>query len=200
MGRYLCNGIVTKFSIEKRNSWSSDKNFNIEKELKSILKDLDQTIDTSLYELCEKNDDCIVYSLKPEIYNNHIHELIQEISPLTFPNVDYFSDFEEKLKEKKLDLNNPEWVKQFPLQYTVDKKQKDNTMSEFILTNQFCCTLHNEKVRNNVEISGNTLLLWIDYNKYVGEDETVMLDIMNHMKTKYYSTKLSGALVYCVPW
>lgn len=100
MGRYLATGVMTKFHIMKKNSWYVDHNFDLDSEIENILKDISSIIDPSMYKLVEKSEDCYDFALKPEIFNNNIHELIGEISHLTYPNVNYFWNLEEKLKKK----------------------------------------------------------------------------------------------------
>lgn len=57
---------------------------------------MNEVIDISLYNLADKSEECYEFSLKLDIFNNNIHELIKEISPLTYPNTNYFAYFLHK--------------------------------------------------------------------------------------------------------
>lgn len=204
MGRRLATGVMTRFEITKKNDWGSDSNFVLSSELENILKDISHIIDPSIYELVEKHEDCYDFALKTEIFNNNIHELIGEISSLTCPNVDCFWNLEEELKEKNIDINSKEFMGSYPLSVKVDEKGKyfieTNTekIEEDYPFHPFYWIIDSDRLYKNIEINAAIILLWIDENKYCGEDETNMLSIINNMKARYYSSPLSKALVYYI--
>lgn len=200
MGRYLATGIMTRFSIIGRKRMFYDKDFKLEKEIDNILNDINKIIDPSLYKLTNKDDECYEFSLKPDIFDNNIHELIREISPLTYPNVDFFADF----YNEKENLNNNDFIKNYPFACKVNSKGEycieinGEEIKEDYPFYPLYWIINDERLFYNVEIRAATILLWIDQDKYDGEDETEMLRIINNMKTKYYNSVLSKALIYYI--
>jgi hypothetical protein len=41
-------------------------------------------------------------------------------------------------------------------------------------------------------------MLWMDANKFDGEDESPMLKVLNSMKSSYYKNPLSKSLIYFI--
>ncbi len=198
MGRHLVNGVLTRFKIKKNNNYYS--NFDLQKELYNVLKDMGRIIDVSLYELTTKGSDYYEFSLKPNIFDNNIHDLIREISPLTFPNVNYFAYSRNKFG----DINNKSFIDNFPFKCKINSNGKyyieinDNKIDETQCFMPMHWILSNYEIRENVKINACIILLWIDEDKYDGEDETNILRLINNMKTKYYNSELSKALIYHV--
>lgn len=58
MGRYLALGLATRIKIDKDNRRSYSEDIKISKEKDKILKDMNDIIDTSKYEITYKKD-CI---------------------------------------------------------------------------------------------------------------------------------------------
>lgn len=205
MGRYLENGIMTKFYVIKKECWYSNKNFSIEKEMKRILEDLDKVIDTSLYELTSKEEERYEFSLKLEVFNKNIHSLIGELSSLTYPNTGMFYNLESIMKTKKIDLKSKDFNENYPLTCILNKDGNciiEGTDEDEIIESGLFFPLYwmvnDDYLRDNIKIRVIRIPLWMDFNKYDGEDSTQMLRIMNHMKLKYYNNELAKALIYYV--
>lgn len=205
MGRNLANGIMSKFYVIKKERWYSDKNFSIEKEFKAILEDLDKVIDTSLYELTSKEEDCYEFSLKLDVFNKNIHSFIGELSSLTYPNTNMFYNLKSIMKTKKIDFKSKDFKEAYPLACILNKDGnyiiEGNDEDEIIESGLFFplyWMVNDGHLSDNIEIRVRVIPLWIDFSKYDGEDSTEMLRIMNHMKLKYYNNELAKALIYFV--
>ncbi len=202
MGRFLANGVMTRFEIAKKDTSYSDEKFNLEKEMNNILKEINKTIDTSLYEITSKSKGHWIFSLKPEIFNKNIHDLIRELCPLTCPNVNSFIYIYREIKEKKIDIQSKKFEENYPINCKVDSegnyyvKVNEEEQAENFTTLYWI--LNDRRLFYNVKIGSTVILLWSDEDKYIGEDETWMLKIINNMKTKYYNSLLSKALIYLV--
>ncbi len=200
MGRYLANGVLTQFSVKRVKRSFYDENYNLEKELDNVLKEMNKMIDTSNYELTAKEKDYYVFSLKSTFFEENIHELIKETSKMTLPNVNdfYTNGFNEKLVESE------NFAKQFPFKAKIDKngeysiKMRDEEIRLDFPFDPFYWMIREDILLRNIMVRGETLLLWCDDSKYVGEDETAMLEIINTMKRKYYKSKLSKSLIYYI--
>lgn len=199
MGRNLSNGIITKIIIKKdRNSWMASKNFSLEKRIDDILQDVNKMVDISLYELTDKTENAYEFSLKPEIIDNGMHELIKEMRLLTCPNVNCFSDFETD----EIDVYDDDFKDNYSFKCVVDQDKNyyieangERTREEYsYFPAQWL--LDNDEFLRNVNIYVYYIPMWIDISKYCGEDESTMLRVINGMKTKYYKTELSKAFVY----
>ncbi len=204
MGRYLAAGIMTRFDVRKKKGWFSDKKFNLEKEIDNVLKDINNIIDSSMYDLVEKKENRYDFALKPELFNKNIHELIREIKPLTNPNLTWISDIIKELEENGKTIYDKEFIEKYPIQVNISKNGEysieinNEVIEEDYPFYPMYCLINDKDLFNNVEIHIAIILLWIDYSKYDSEDETEMLRIINNMKAKYYSSPLSKSLIYYI--
>ncbi len=202
MGRYFANGLLTTLIIKKNKSGFIDRNFDLKKELDNILKDISSVIDVSLYEIIEENEEKCILSLKTSVVNDNIHELLQELFPLTRPNTYGFCDL-KRTSDKEMIMNYS-----IKAERRLDKFSKKDEIYTIIVgsaenTEDFhyfplYWLISDKRIYNNTTIYGATILLWIDCNKYCGEDEYNMLRVINELKTKYYQSKLSKALIYYI--
>lgn len=204
MGRHLANGVMTRFEIAKKNSWYSDKGFNLEQEIDNVLKDISDIIEPSMYKLVKKEEDCYSFALKEAIFNKNIHELIREIIPLTYPNVLYLHNILSELKEKNIDIDSNEFIENYPFEAKINDngayfiEMNGKVLEENNLFYPLDWLIKEKRLFKNVEIYASVTVLWIDEDKYDGEDETNMLRVINNMKVKYYNTPLSKAFIYYV--
>lgn len=80
MGRNLALGVATTIWIsKKKNYWTND--FDLFKNEEKIKEELKNLIDISAYNF-KKEEDKFVLTMKPEYFNNNIHDLIKELYPV----------------------------------------------------------------------------------------------------------------------
>lgn len=196
MGRYLASGVLTGFQIV--NAGYSKEEFK--KKRSNVLKDMSRIIDTTFYKLAGESDEHFSYCLEPKVFDDNIHDLLRELSDLTFPNVNYFCYFEDEVG----DINDKSFIDRYPFRCKVESNGEyyiqinDNKINEKSCVMPLYWMLKDRELRRNIEIYGWVILIWSDEDKYIGEDETNMLRLINNMKTKYYNSKLSKSLIYYV--
>lgn len=195
MARYLCNGILTGFQINK--DLSRGGKINVKEELENILNELSDVIDLSLYNLVDENEDSLLYAIKREVVDEKIYELIEEIDDLTPVNCYPFAEIAmigNNAKEKfplKCEVDEYDEKGLYYINFYGDKIKEEETEPLY-------WTLSDDRLRSGVSVYGWAIKLWHDHSKFGCEDETFMLMTMNNMKSKYYKSKLSGALIYYV--
>jgi len=193
MGRVLASGLLSSIFIRKRSSMYSV--IDLKKEFKNVLKEMDKIIDTSKYDIIEKENAFIMY-LKPDFVNENIHDLLKEMDVLTpihlyYDGEDLEVDVNDKDFKKKVKLNCKVHDYDYSIIYEDEEIITENRI--FYPLDFF---LYSSSLIQDIEIKGAILTLWSDFNKYDGEDETMMLEIINTMKTTYYHTELSKVLIY----
>jgi hypothetical protein len=207
MGRYLANGIPTTISVVLERGYEVEKN-----DLTEIKKDLSKYVDLSMYELV-KYDNGYEFELKKEVFNKHIHELIKELEPLTSCrsyfmfnlldkyDINVLSD-EFNKDNYKIELSkygdNPEYEKENYIRenaYYI-RCQKGHISEASSYPYQFWAL--SSEIRKKYYVDMSFIMLWMDYNKYNGEDETPMLKVLNSMKSSYYKNPLSKSLIYFI--
>lgn len=202
MGRYLAVGIVTSIVMKKKNGWESSEKFNVFENKDDILKDLNNMIDTSKYE-CIYENDYIALQLKPEHFNDNIHELIKELYPMINCESCILSNCEKKVKILSNEFNK----KDFPLTISNKKINEENIIyciqSDYgEKLNYFASPeyylFENQDYKKNIEMDLYFINLWQDFNKYDGEDETKMLEIINKMSRFYYKNPLSKNMLFYI--
>lgn len=205
MGRYLANGIPTKICVFLRKNQVTLKD-----DLNEIKIDLSKYVDLSMYETIVY-DDAFEFKLKKEIFNKNIHELIKEIDPITpcdsylFCNLFYNQKIDvlsDEFNKIKIELNKYGDDLEFENQNYITEdeyyiKSKDSYIKEANSFPYQFWVLDND-VRKRYYVNMDFIMLWLDYDKYDGEDETQMLRILNNMKTSYYKSVLSKSLVYFI--
>ena len=88
----MSGGILTRISICKTNSWNSNSDFDLKKEINGILDDIGNFVDISKYELKESVDGYDL-NLKVDYINKNIYALLIEMSQISkifhFVDMDY---------------------------------------------------------------------------------------------------------------
>lgn len=199
MGRSLTCGILTRFSIGRYND-----DIKLKDEIEKIKKDMSTIIDLSLYNLEEQDEDKYVYSIKPEIVDNGIHELIKEMEKTTFPNMCGLYKSESEIKNMDVKTFKEKYSFKLKVKHT-NSYDDGNYYIEFqeeeLEERQwrpFNWMLRKYDKRRDVGILGDVISLWYNVDKVYGENDYYIIKIINNLKTKYYKSKLSGALVYGV--
>ena len=196
MGRYISSGILTEISIKKRkDSWYTDSNFDIKKQIDEILNDINKIIDTSKYDIIEKSDEFIL-KLDTDFINKNIYDLLVEMN-----NINHRINFINAIIEDKVDCIDSEFKKKHPITCTFNGdnyiiKCGDMVRYDEIPFSPFYWLLSNKKLFYNVEIYGSMIPIWIDYQKISSDDETFLLMVLNKMKTKYFKSELSKCVIF----
>lgn len=216
MGRQLANGIATKFVVVKRKDYI---NFDFKKEQDKILNHLNQYIDISSYDI-ETCDDGLVFSIKKDFFNKHIHELLKEIEPLTSSDIYFlFNLYDEKYRN--IDINSDNFNNEnYPLELKFcdenyqfkDNYQKQRLENKFFIenddnmiieedvfiTSNYWPFVENKELLDKLKIYTSVIMLWIDWSKIDMESETHLLLILNTLKNKYYKNPLARDLIYFI--
>lgn len=186
--RYFSNGILTSFVIKRENSYW-ENNYNLKEHLDEIRQDIDQKIDISAYEITVVEDDFIEFVMKPSFFEDNIYDLLKEMDSLTQP---YF------FKHIHYDKNNFKIACGFDEESLFVVKFNDKEIKEERLYFSLCWLINSKTLYRNIEVFGFVITLWMDINKYIGEDETALLNIINTFKNRYYKTKLGACLIYYI--
>lgn len=80
MARFLSNGILTSISIQSKKRGIE---YDIVGNKDKILEELNKFIDTSKYKVHVREDNRLFLEVKEDFCNEHLHELMKEISPVT---------------------------------------------------------------------------------------------------------------------
>ena len=62
----------------------------------------------------------------------------------------------------------------------------------------FALLLEKDLHYSGFKISIDFIITWIDFSKYLGEDESGMLDILNKMKKNYFKNPLGKDLMFYI--
>lgn len=198
MGRYLANGIPTRISVFLKKGKKIDEN-----DLIKIKNDLLNYVDLSMYELNEYEDG-YAFHLKTEVFNKNIYELIKEINELT-PCYSYFifnlfddCDINVLSDEFNKDNYKIELIKSSNnLEYFVQNTNSNNSIGE-TLSYPYQFWVLTSEIEDKYYVDMKFIMLWTDFSKFNGEDETEMLRILNNMKSSYYKNPLSKSLIYFI--
>ena len=210
MGQSLALGITTKIVIRKKKGYETE-------DINYALKDLKKIINIDDYKVKEKDEEGIRLILKEEIFDNNIHDFLKEIEPLTSGKSMFLFNLIDE--DRNIELNKDFSKENYPIKlkwYDKNDKYKneheknelcgecaaiykDNRlMQEYMPFFNFAWLSTDYKVRSEFEIDLEFIPVWINGFKIISEDETMMLRIMNNLKTKYYQTKLSKDMIYYI--
>lgn len=216
MGRYLALGIATTIYVEKnKNSLYSSKNFNLNKNKNKIINEMNKFLDMSKYH-CVENVDSLYFRMGRKHFNDNIYALLKELKPIINCDRMFFGEFfgynkemtiEEVIKQKykiKLDIYDETY-------HFDNEHQKENLLNEFYIecngetTNERyspfeapACWLFDGELSDRVRVSFGYMLIWCDWNKYVGEDETPMLKLLNTFSRNYFHNPLSKNILFYI--
>ncbi len=188
MGRFLSAGIPAKITI-------CDTVENIDKQgLNKLIKEIKKYVKLNHYETTVY-DNGYTFKLDTDFFNNNIHEAIKSFYKKTefYPRhiLDWLSDEPIKL-DKNFNQNN------YPITLTYDYEKKYKGTEGLILQNEFLgferqfppeyWIIYDAELpryyNHNYKIEIEYITIWSDLDKYVGEDESNMLRLLNKFKTK----------------
>lgn len=214
MGRYVALGIACEIQFRKSIYTKPEEFALIRKDLKN---NIEKYINANDYYITEE-DDSIYYRIKEEVINNNIHNLLKEIEQLFDMN-----DFEYHISEGKHDIkvSDENFNKDnYPLEFKLldenykyegeyDKKTNCNTY-RFVtphckIETDFPFFRENDWMLYGKgdlfdDTSGDVgyLNIWRDIDKIDGEDETMIIYILNTLLMKYFQNPLAKDLQFYI--
>lgn len=204
MGRRLANGIPVKIEVY------SEENV-LKEDIEVIKKHLSKYFNLNSYEF-KKNKDIFIFTLKKNVLFDNIYDCIKELNELTMFCRDDFFKLSDKLDEKYKNDDCFRVIHYHPEVFTKDNYllnieyedgifKCDNHKENYNITDEqywlyWDCDLLGEY--NKYRIDLDIVRLGIDINKYVGEDETYMLHIINSFKNSYYKNELSKNNIFFI--
>lgn len=189
----MSGGILTRISICKSNSWRSNKDFDLKKEINGIIDDIGNFVDISKYDVLEC-DDGYELNLNVEFINDNIYDLLVEMNKINdrinFVSLDY-----------DVSSINNEFIKEHPITCFVERDiyhldYDGYKKNDFQIYRPLYWILSNREYFHNVEVYGSIIPIWYDVDKFFHEDESFILIMMNTMKTKYFKSDLSKCLIF----
>lgn len=204
MGQFLACGIAVQFQVI-RNSKTEDKDIN---DLTDIKKHLGKYFSIDNYEVDDKKySDCFLFTIKKDYLEKNIHNVIRELSDL------YYLYIDDVFAERgtKIDLKSENFCQEkYPLKLKyVDEYGKENlrVVGDFNYLNDMESFYDPTWLYRHSDLFGFDekykirivpAAIWIDYDKYSGEDETNMLLALNLMKNSYFKAPLSENLFFYI--
>lgn len=197
MGTFLGLGLVTTILLKrKRGIWQPNE-FDFVKNEKKVKEQLSKLIDVTKYNV-EVHEDCMVFEAKIECFNDNIHDLVKDLDPLIGCNrvFDKRPVFDDNFNQDNC-----------PLLLTKEKRYSDreryysswDSREDFSFGEEPEWWLFDDKeFKEKISVQMGYVPLWSDFNKYVGEDPTWMLKIMNKMSRKYFSSSLSRNIFFAI--
>ena len=195
MGRYIANGILTEISIKRRKDY-----WNIGKDLSDIKDDvvssLSEILDLDMYDI-EMTNSYINLSLKKELFNDNIHDLVKKTNKITLCNSLLYELYGDDYN--KIDLDKTEFSKENIIielrtmrkdHYHIEKGEtylyckKEIELDYPFMPYYLWCLTKNE-INSDLEVQTSFVKLYSQYDKYEGEDECPMLYLLNHFSRNY---------------
>lgn len=215
MGRYLANGVVVNLQIVKR---ENGRDLDISKQKDKIILQLSKFLNMENYSL-EEYDNGYEFTLKKDFFDNHIHELIREINPITdCRECLFYSSNGKNYKDIKVDENFNK--KNYPIELCLyddsynyqSDWQKDKMMGNFYmkieneevnLTEPFFPSnvwliADNRELFDNFKVYISFAMLWSTIDKVSFEDDSTLLFILNHFARKTLTSPLSKNLLFFI--
>ena len=185
MGRYMEMGVASQIRIIKNDSCKSTP-IELEKKLRKDLKGFINTNDykSTLY----KNG--VVFTLKEDVFNNNIHDLISKLSKNMYLNIlDYeLENNMDVFESKEFNQEN------HPLTIKMDEedrptffyKDEEIGSSGSIDWHDNYWLLSNSDISSrDVTITFDTLSLWYSYDKIFSENDVLFDRFFNNIKQDF---------------
>lgn len=205
MGRNFTNGIPARISV-----YSNHDQVNTE-DIEIIKKHLSRYFNFDTYNM-EEYEDKFVFTLKNDSFYNNIYECIREITKLTrFFQWNFFnetSNLSDEYKGKNFskvfrdhsELLTPENYS-LNIEYDNGVFKLDGRKYDYSFVDEqywlyWDCDLlgYYGKYRIDLDI----IDLGFDANKYVGEDESYLLYVVNNLKNANYKNELSKNNIFYI--
>ena len=195
MGRYMEMGVASQIRIIKKDDCELTPT-ELEKNLR---KDLKRFINTDDYE-SEIYQNGVVFTLKEDVFNNNIHDLISKLSKKMYLSIlDYeLEDNTKVFQSKEFNQEN------HPLTLKMDDdgkptffyKDEEIGRSSSIdwHDNYWLVSYSPDKSTRKVTITFDVLSLWYSYDKIFSEDDVFFSRFFNNIKTDF-GTKLGKDVI-----
>ena len=202
---YISCGILTTLIIEREDFCNTDflrpridYTKDIRKQKNKILSELNKTIDISMYNI-RYNRDCIELSIKPDIFNDNIYDLLNELSPIfdiksylvrdriDYYTLDYFNINDFPIILKKYELGR--FKDSFYIQTKDDEYKEVKAYSDFT-----SFLIPNEDIKN-IKMQARLIMIWMD-NSETAEYLFRTFKLLNHFCRNYYKNNLVKSLMF----
>lgn len=216
MGRNLALGIPTRIRVCKRKKYV-DKDYKVLDNKDKFLNKLNNMVNINDYDIfIDEDDDSINLSIKEDFVNKNIHKCVIEIIDTTGirglvdPNLnDRYKlnlnkynqkdfpmklQYNEEIHDKFYDMNTYYMIseKSYNTDYTHLAAFKPYFPQEYWLLD-FDKTLY-----KNVNVYIEYMPIWINVDKYNGDDEINIIYLLNKFSRNYFKNKLSNDLLFFI--
>ena len=191
MASFVGDGIVTKISFKKSYDLWGNREY-LPKD--DILKILSKRINMSLYDVIDTADGFILL-LNPRLVNEHLHDLLKEVSHINFLSVNwikrkcylYFNSLDILNSKFKINLNEKFEYELYGNDILIEKEQ------------EIIADCYNQVYFPNRAI-GYTVSVYLiclgrQYDEILSEDNTLALYLMNK-NLKRFESPISSTFVY----
>ena len=213
MGRFLAASIPTQLFIKRRGE--SFNNLDLIKDKEKILNQINKYIDLSFYDINEEEKQ-IYLKLNEEKANKCLKEFFKEIeSILDLNHYLQFSLFKEEDTNEGFDLKNilkkNETKKEINFDNIVIKKDiKENDINYYMTAGEKNHEINEDlscidgapwlfdliKELRSIGAQIYSIHIWLDYDKFCGEDENKMLQLLNKFSKSYFKSELAKIMIF----
>ncbi len=191
MASFVGDGIVTKISFKKSYDLWGNKEY-LPKD--DILKMLSKRINMNLYDVIDTADGFILL-LNPSLVNEHLHDLLKEVSHINFLSVNwlkrkcylYFNSLDILNSKFKINLNEKFEYELYGNDILIEKEQ------EIIADSYNRVYFPNRAIGYTVGVY--LICLGRQYDEILSEDNTLALYLMNK-NLKRFESPISSTFVY----
>ena len=191
MGQYLVGGIATRFQITNKRSFDLIKNKD------EILKSLSKIIDISIYNV-EEHIDRIELIIKKEIFEDNIHKLIKEISPIMNTKIYFFDSlYNEEVNIKSFNKE------EYPITLNIYEDKFYLNGGEITESNCYpdysYMLLRDDEsgLMYNIKVNMKLINIWIDPS-IIDEYPLGTINVLNKLTSKSFKNCLSKSIFFYV--
>ena len=202
MGRYLAAAIPTRIAIRNRNDFRARKEVNTLKDKDLILNKLTDYIDANFYNISYE-EEILYLEINKDKTNKYLKEFLKEISLVLDLNSYLFYDLfgESEVVEKadieeKLNVISLKSNKDGKYYLTGDNLDKSVAEDWACLNGAPWAFDLDEKFYGSLDLHIEAINIWIEFDKFVCEDETKMLRLLNKCAKVYFKSELSKIMMF----
>ena len=198
MGRYLGASIPTRLLIKKTKNYFTK--IDVIKDQEKILKQINEYIDLSFYNI-DYGEDYIYLRLNEMKTNEYLKELLEEINPIMKMKGYLFFNLyrDENTKEEfKFDNTHIEYIKteDDSFYYIVGDDEKYKLREKYACLDGARWLFDFKDEFYDLRVSMQVINIWINFEKFFSEDESVLLRLMNKFAKSYFKSKLSKVMIF----